>query len=80
MIESEVPWAIVFPEGGPNPRHPSQIYQSLAEGWLLLLTLFLLARSEVVEGSDVWRKRIDAFFERRRKIEGSEHAAPSTPG
>lgn len=44
VIGSDVPWAVVFPSGGPQPRHPSQIYQSLGEGWLLLLTLFLINR------------------------------------
>ena len=38
---SEVPWAMVFPDGGPLPRHPSQIYESLLEGVLLFLVLWL---------------------------------------
>lgn len=41
---SEVPWAMVFPGGGPLPRHPSQLYQAALEGLLLFLLLFLLAR------------------------------------
>ncbi len=28
---------IVFPNGGPNPRHPSQLYEALLEGILLLI-------------------------------------------
>ena len=44
VVDSTVPWAMVFAEGGPQPRHPSQIYQSLGEGWLLLLTLHLINR------------------------------------
>jgi phosphatidylglycerol---prolipoprotein diacylglyceryl transferase len=32
---SDVPWAMVFPEGGPEPRHPSQLYEFLLEGVLL---------------------------------------------
>jgi phosphatidylglycerol---prolipoprotein diacylglyceryl transferase len=44
IAESNVPWAVVFPSGGPQPRHPSQLYQSLGEGWLLLLTLHLIHR------------------------------------
>ncbi len=35
-----LPWGIIFPAGGPMPRHPSQIYEALLEG----LTLFLLLR------------------------------------
>jgi phosphatidylglycerol:prolipoprotein diacylglycerol transferase len=44
VIGGQVPWAVVFPSGGPQPRHPSQIYQSLGEGWLLLLSLHLVHR------------------------------------
>lgn len=44
IIESKVPWAVIFPTGGPQPRHPSQLYQSIGEGWLLLLTLHLMHR------------------------------------
>ena len=32
---SDVAWAIVFPGGGPLPRHPSQLYESALEGALL---------------------------------------------
>ena len=41
---SDVPWAMVFPGGGPNPRHPSQLYEAALEGAVLLLVLFVLAR------------------------------------
>jgi phosphatidylglycerol:prolipoprotein diacylglycerol transferase len=41
---SEVPWAMVFPRGGPLPRHPSQIYEAALEGALLFLVLYLLVR------------------------------------
>jgi phosphatidylglycerol:prolipoprotein diacylglycerol transferase len=36
---SSVPWAMVFPEAGPEPRHPSQLYEALLEGVLLFLIL-----------------------------------------
>jgi phosphatidylglycerol:prolipoprotein diacylglycerol transferase len=36
---STVPWALVFPDGGSLPRHPSQLYEALAEGALLFLAL-----------------------------------------
>jgi len=39
---SEVPWAMVFPGGGPFPRHPSQIYEALLEGVLLFTLLWNL--------------------------------------
>jgi phosphatidylglycerol:prolipoprotein diacylglycerol transferase len=37
--ETDVPWAVIFPTGGPFARHPSQIYEALLEGVLLLLVL-----------------------------------------
>ncbi|HMC92170.1 MAG TPA: prolipoprotein diacylglyceryl transferase [Allosphingosinicella sp.] len=36
---TDVPWAVVFPTGGPVPRHPSQIYEALLEGIVLLAVL-----------------------------------------
>ncbi len=41
-----VPWAMVFPTGGPEPRHPSQLYQATLEGLCLFVLLMVLARSE----------------------------------
>ena len=29
---TDVPWAMIFPRGGPLPRHPSQLYQAFFEG------------------------------------------------
>ncbi len=40
-----VPWAMVFPGGGPLPRHPSQLYEAFAEGLLLFVLLALLVRA-----------------------------------
>ena len=34
-----VPWAMVFPDAGPMPRHPSQLYEALLEGILLFIVL-----------------------------------------
>jgi phosphatidylglycerol:prolipoprotein diacylglycerol transferase len=34
---TDVSWAMVFPHGGPLPRHPSQLYQAFFEGVLLTL-------------------------------------------
>jgi phosphatidylglycerol:prolipoprotein diacylglycerol transferase len=36
---TDVPWAMIFPRGGPLPRHPSQLYQATFEGILLFLLL-----------------------------------------
>jgi phosphatidylglycerol:prolipoprotein diacylglycerol transferase len=40
---SDVSWAMVFPHGGPEPRHPSQLYEAGLEGIVLFLLLFVLA-------------------------------------
>ncbi|RLK51158.1 phosphatidylglycerol:prolipoprotein diacylglycerol transferase [Alkalispirillum mobile] len=32
---SDLPWAMVYPPLGPDPRHPSQLYQALLEGLVL---------------------------------------------
>lgn len=37
---SNVPWAMVFPTGGPLARHPSQLYQAMLEGLLLFIILW----------------------------------------
>ena len=39
---ADVPWAIVFPNGGPEPRHPSELYEAGLEGIVLFLFLRLL--------------------------------------
>jgi phosphatidylglycerol:prolipoprotein diacylglycerol transferase len=39
---SGVSWAMVFPTGGPVPRHPSQLYEAALEGVLLFLALWVL--------------------------------------
>jgi len=37
---SNVPWAMVFPDAGPYPRHPSQLYEAVLEGLVLFLVLW----------------------------------------
>ena len=34
-----VPWAMVFPGAGPEPRHPAQLYEAALEGLALFLVL-----------------------------------------
>lgn len=41
---TDVPWAVVFPDGGEVGRHPSQLYEAGLEGLLLFVILFVLAR------------------------------------
>ena len=42
---ANVPWAMVFPTGGPEPRHPSQLYEAALEGIVLFVVLAVLVRS-----------------------------------
>lgn len=48
---SDVPWAMVFPTGGPEPRHPSQLYESLFEGWILFAVLWWYSRIQRPTGA-----------------------------
>ena len=38
---TEGSWGIIFPGGGPYPRHPSQLYEAFFEGFLLFCLLWL---------------------------------------
>lgn len=40
---TDVPWAMVYPQIGPLPRHPSQLYEAALEGLLLFVILWLYA-------------------------------------
>lgn len=42
---TDVSWGVIFPNGGPLPRHPSQIYEALLEGLLLFFILRFLSHS-----------------------------------
>jgi phosphatidylglycerol---prolipoprotein diacylglyceryl transferase len=42
---TDVPWAMVFPSGGPLPRHPSQLYEAALEGVMLFIVLGILVRT-----------------------------------
>lgn len=42
---SDVAWAMVFPHGGPEPRHPSQLYQAFLEGIALFAVLVVVGRT-----------------------------------
>lgn len=39
---TDVPWAVRFPAGGYEPRHPSQIYEAFLEGLVLYIVLNIL--------------------------------------
>ncbi len=48
---TDVPWAMVFPEGGPLPRHPSQLYEFALEGIALFTILWLLKNKKHAPGA-----------------------------
>ncbi len=41
---THMPWGMVFPSGGPLPRHPSQLYEAFFEGFLLFFILLGLSK------------------------------------
>ncbi|CAA7623561.1 prolipoprotein diacylglyceryl transferase [Magnetospirillum sp. UT-4] len=57
-VAPDVPWAMIFPGGGPDPRHPSQLYQAGLEGLALFVVLHL-----------IWRNR--SLRERKGTISGA---------
>jgi phosphatidylglycerol---prolipoprotein diacylglyceryl transferase len=42
---TSVPWGIIFPNAGPEPRHPSQLYEAGLEGVCLFLILRVATHS-----------------------------------
>ncbi|MBG91110.1 MAG: prolipoprotein diacylglyceryl transferase [Actinobacteria bacterium] len=45
------PWGMIFPGGGPEPRHPSQLYEAGLEGLLLFGILYTcMTRCQLKEG------------------------------
>ncbi|MEL6062811.1 MULTISPECIES: prolipoprotein diacylglyceryl transferase [unclassified Methylobacterium] len=43
-VAPDFPYAIVFPSGGPLPRHPSQLYEAATEGLLLFIVMAISVR------------------------------------
>jgi phosphatidylglycerol---prolipoprotein diacylglyceryl transferase len=41
---SDLPWAMIFPNGGSEPRHPSQLYEAGLEGIVLFTILAIMIR------------------------------------
>lgn len=50
---TEVPWGMVFPDGGPLARHPSQLYESFLEGLVLFIILWSV-KSKPWRGARGW--------------------------
>ncbi|NEU97586.1 prolipoprotein diacylglyceryl transferase [Bradyrhizobium uaiense] len=42
--DASLPWAMIFPNGGPLPRHPSQLYEAGLEGIVLFTALAIMIR------------------------------------
>ena len=43
---TDIPWSMIFPGGGPLPRHPSQLYEAFLEGFLLFTILWTLKEKQ----------------------------------
>lgn len=44
-------WGMVFPDGGPLPRHPSQLYEAFFEGIVLLIIIYALSFKTKLNGA-----------------------------
>lgn len=53
---TDVPWAIVYPNGGPLPRHPSQLYEASLEGIALFVFLWIYSATTKPRG------KVSAWF------------------
>jgi phosphatidylglycerol:prolipoprotein diacylglycerol transferase len=43
---TDLPWGVIFPNGGDVPRHPSELYEAFMEGFILLIVMFFIARRQ----------------------------------
>jgi phosphatidylglycerol:prolipoprotein diacylglycerol transferase len=41
---TDVPWAMIFPNGGDVARHPSQLYEAFLEGFVLFVIVWLYSQ------------------------------------
>ena len=44
LADPNLPWAMVYPNAGPLPRHPSSLYEFLMEGMLLFVLLWFYSK------------------------------------
>lgn len=77
---TDAPWGVVFPNGGPLPRHPSQLYEAVLEGIVLFAVLRLLthrfealrkpgvAMGAFVTGYGIARTAVEFFREPDQQI------------
>jgi phosphatidylglycerol---prolipoprotein diacylglyceryl transferase len=47
---TDVPWGMIFPSGGPEPKHPSQLYEAFLEGPVLFLILYFISYKSKING------------------------------
>ena len=47
-------WGMIFPDGGPLPRHPSQLYESFLEGIVLFVIVKTVALKSNTVGTAAW--------------------------
>ena len=59
---TDVPWGMVFPGGGTEPRHPSQLYESFLEGLVLFLVLWFLKEKQNPPSSWVSGSMVGVFL------------------
>jgi phosphatidylglycerol:prolipoprotein diacylglycerol transferase len=51
---TNVPWAMVFPDNPSAPRHPSQLYEALLEGFVLFLIVRWIYKKNLFRGTVLW--------------------------
>jgi phosphatidylglycerol:prolipoprotein diacylglycerol transferase len=56
---TDVSWGVVFPRGGDEPRHPSQLYEAVTEGIILFIILFILIHVKSIRAR---AGMVSAFF------------------
>ncbi len=56
---TDVPWGMVFPNGGPLPRHPSQLYEAVLEG---IITFFVLMYFALRKNTFLYKGTLSGLF------------------
>ncbi|MEI6205902.1 MAG: prolipoprotein diacylglyceryl transferase [Desulfuromonadales bacterium] len=51
---TDAPWGMVFPGGGNEPRHPSQLYEAFLEGLVLFVIIRVVSRRLPFTGVAGW--------------------------
>jgi len=48
---TDLPWGMIFPDGGPVPRHPVQLYESITTGLFLFLIMYSIRHKSLPAGA-----------------------------